>query len=139
MQSAGDVVHRFGADREAMGKLPGSECGIEREHGERHEERSEMQMRTAWTAAVAVVLGCAFGFVGSAAAGSLGTGKHFTLNIVGFSKCTMTADGVYPDCFKGNDQPGGHVIKVPLKTSQTENICATSPITDPANVTVAQL
>ncbi len=59
-----------------------------------------------------------------------GTGKHFELNVIGFANCTMTTDGVYPDCFKGNDQPGGHVIKVPLKTSQTENICETSPIAD---------
>ena len=67
------------------------------------------------------------------------SGPHYNLNIIGFSNCTMTTDGVYPDCFKGQTGPGGHVIFVPLKTSQTEDICTTSPISDPTDVTVAEL
>jgi hypothetical protein len=69
------------------------------------------------------------------------SGPHYNLNIIGFSNCTMTADGAYPDCFNGNAGPGGHVIFVPLKTSQTADICATTdPIVgDPADVTVAEL
>jgi hypothetical protein len=70
------------------------------------------------------------------------SGPHFNLNVIGFSNCTMTADGVYPDCFNGNAGPGGHVIFVPLKTSQTEDVCQTSDISDPDNdgiVTLAAL
>ena len=67
------------------------------------------------------------------------SGPHYNLNIIGFSNCTMTTDGVYPDCFKGQPGPGGNVIFVPLKTSQTEDICTTSPISDPTDVTVAEL
>lgn len=70
------------------------------------------------------------------------SGPHYNLNIVGFANCTMTTDGVYPDCFKGNDGPGGHVIFVPLKTSQTEDVCQLADISDPDNdglVTVAAL
>src|SRR5437773_4180929 len=69
------------------------------------------------------------------------SGPHYNLNIIGFSSCTMTADGVYPDCFNGDAGPGGHVIFVPLKTSQTQDICATTdPIVgDPADVTVVEL
>lgn len=90
-----------------------------------------MPKRAMRSAIVAVVMVCAFGVVGTVeGAPSNGAGKHFTLNVIGFANCTMTTDGVYPDCFKGNDQPGGHVIKVPLKTSQTEDICETSPIAD---------
>jgi len=53
-------------------------------------------------------------------------GKHFNLNIIGFAQCTKsTLDD--PDCFKGNAgdiATSGHTIFVPLKTAQTENICA---------------
>lgn len=70
------------------------------------------------------------------------SGPHYNLNIIGFANCTMTTDGVYPDCFKGTPGPGGHVIFVPLKTSQTEDVCLTDDISDPDNdglVDVAQL
>jgi hypothetical protein len=70
------------------------------------------------------------------------SGPHFNLNVIGFSNCTMTTDGVYPDCFNGNAGPGGHVIFVPLKTSQTEDVCQTADISDPDNdgiVTLAAL
>lgn len=59
------------------------------------------------------------------------SGPHYNLNIIGFSNCTMTTDGVYPDCFKGQTGPGGHVIFVPLKTSQQEDVCQTGSISDP--------
>ena len=94
-----------------------------------------MLKRGVWSAGVTFVA-CVLGFVAPASAGP---GRHFELNVIGFAQCTMTNDGDYPDCFKGNDKPGGHVIFVPLKTSQTEDICQTSPIADPANVTVAEL
>ncbi len=65
-----------------------------------------------------------------------GTGQHYELKIGGFAQCKMdpSAPGTYPDCFKGNDGPGGHVIFIPLKTTQ-ENVCQTgttlpSPITN---------
>ena len=64
-----------------------------------------------------------------------GTGPHYELKIGGFANCTMTQDGPnYPDCFRGNSGPGGHVIFIPLKTTQ-ENLCQagttlTSPITN---------
>jgi hypothetical protein len=70
------------------------------------------------------------------------SGPHFNLNIIGFANCTMTTDGVYPDCFNGNTGPGGKVIFVPLKTSQTEDVCQTADISDPDNdglVTLAAL
>ena len=70
------------------------------------------------------------------------SGPHFNLNIVGFANCTMTTAGDYPDCFKGQQGPGGHVIFVPLKTSQTEDVCQTGDISDPNNdglVTLADL
>lgn len=92
--------------------------------------------RAMWSAIVAVVMICAFGIAGTASAGP---GQHFELNVIGLAQCTMTEDGVYPDCFKGNDRPGGHVIFVPLKTSQSEDICVDSPIADPTDVTVAEL
>ncbi|HXZ44737.1 MAG TPA: hypothetical protein VEH53_07885, partial [archaeon] len=54
-----------------------------------------------------------------------GTGPHYELKIGGFANCTLTQDGPnYPDCFKGNPGPGGHVIFIPLKTTQ-ENVCQT--------------
>ena len=63
-----------------------------------------------------------------AVAGSPATGKHFNLNIIGFAQCTKDtiAD---PDCFKGNAGDivtSGHTIFVPLKTAQTEDICASN-------------
>lgn len=71
------------------------------------------------------------------------SGPHFNLNIIGFANCTMTTDGVYPDCFNGQQGPGGHVIFVPIKTSQTEEICNNpNDISDPDNdgiVTLAAL
>ena len=94
-----------------------------------------MQRRVVFTAAVAVAMGFALGTVTVANARTLGSGPHYNLNIIGFSHCTMTADGVYPDCFKGNAGPSGHVIFVPLKTSQTQDICATPDpiVADPAD------
>jgi hypothetical protein len=71
------------------------------------------------------------------------SGKHFNLNIIGFENCTMGPNDTqdYPDCFKGQDGPGGHVIFVPWKTRQTEDICETEDpiVEDPADVTVAEL
>jgi len=69
------------------------------------------------------------------------SGPHYNLNIIGFSNCTMDPDtpGVYPDCFKGSPPPGGHVIFVPLKTAQVEDICKSPDPTIPSEVTVAQL
>ena len=88
--------------------------------------------------AVATVFAAATATITSAAQPPQ-SGPHYNLNVIGFSNCTMTADGVYPDCFKGQAGPGGHVIFVPIKTSQTENICTTSPISDPTDVTVAEM
>jgi hypothetical protein len=69
------------------------------------------------------------------------SGPHYNLNVIGFAKCTMTTDGVYPDCFNGQTGPGGNVIFVPIKTSQTQDICATTDpiVADPTDVTVAEL
>jgi hypothetical protein len=67
-----------------------------------------MQRRTIFPALV-VAVGFALATGTMANAGTPGSGPHYNLNIIGFSNCTMTADGVYPNCFKGNDQPGGHV------------------------------
>ena len=63
---------------------------------------------------------------GIATAGSLKIGNHYNLNVIGFAQCTKdtTTD---PDCFNGNAgdiQTNGHTIFVPLKTAQTEDICA---------------
>ncbi len=63
-----------------------------------------------------------------------GTGPHYELKIGGFAQCKMdpsAALGTYPDCFNGNTGPGGHVIFIPLKTTQT-NVCQTgTTLTDP--------
>jgi hypothetical protein len=71
------------------------------------------------------------------------SGPHYNLNIIGFENCTMGPDDTadYPDCFKGQSGPGGHVIFVPWKTRQVEDICATDDpiVEDPADVTVAEL
>lgn len=71
------------------------------------------------------------------------SGPHYNLNIIGFENCTMSLDDTtdYPDCFKGQSGPGGHVIFVPWKTRQVEDICATDDpiVSDPTNVTVAEL
>ncbi len=61
-----------------------------------------------------------------ALAASPASGKHFNLNIIGFAQCTNN-DATNPDCFKGNAGDivtSGHTIFVPLKTAQTENLCA---------------
>ncbi len=93
-----------------------------------------------FTLSLAVIAGLVLGAATTAnAAQPPSSGPHYNLNVIGFSNCTMTTDGVYPDCFNGQDGPGGHVIFVPLKTSQQEDICTTSPISDPTNVTVAEL
>jgi hypothetical protein len=80
--------------------------------------------RNIFVIALAVILSLAL--AGIAAAESLKIGNHYNLNIIGFAKCTKnnTTD---PDCFNGNAgdiQTNGHTIFVPLKTAQTENICA---------------
>lgn len=67
------------------------------------------------------------------------SGPHYNLNVIGFSNCTMTSDTSYPDCFNGSPPPGGHVIFVPIKTFQEENICTSPAPTIPSEVTVAQL
>lgn len=69
------------------------------------------------------------------------SGPHYNLNVIGFANCTMTTDGVYPDCFNGSPGPGGNVIFVPIKTSQTQDICATTDpiVADPTDVTVMEL
>jgi len=68
-----------------------------------------------------------------------GAGPHYELKIGGFAQCKMdpSAPGTYPDCFNGNAGPGGHVIFIPLKTTQ-ENVCqAGTTLTNP--ITNAQL
>ncbi|HEX9285872.1 MAG TPA: hypothetical protein VF999_01270, partial [Thermoanaerobaculia bacterium] len=77
-----------------------------------------------FTLSLAVIAGLVLGAATTAnAAQPPSSGPHYNLNVIGFSNCTMTTDGVYPDCFNGQDGPGGHVIFVPLKTSQQEDIC----------------
>ncbi len=69
-----------------------------------------------------------------------GTGPHYELKIGGFAQCKMdpsAPDGTYPDCFNGNPGPGGHVIFIPLKTTQT-NVCQTGT-TLPTTITNADL
>jgi hypothetical protein len=96
-----------------------------------------MEKRAVFTILVPVATVLALGTVTNVDARTPGSGPHYNLNIVGFANCTMTADGVYPDCFKGNDQPGGHVIFVPVKTTQ-ENVCQEgTTLTEP--ITAAQL
>jgi len=81
---------------------------------------------------LAIVLGIALAAPTFAAPQPPQSGPHFNLNIMGFANCTMTTDGVYPDCFNGNAGPNGHVIFVPIRTSQTEDICdETADISDP--------
>ena len=64
-----------------------------------------MQRRVGFSAAVAVAMGFALGTATAANARTPGSGPHYNLNIIGFSHCTMTADGVYPECFKGMTSP----------------------------------
>ena len=70
------------------------------------------------------------------------TGKHFNLNIIGFAQCTKNSE-TDPDCFKGNAgdiQTSGHTIFVPLRTAQTEDICASDDsIMPPAMYDIAWL
>lgn len=64
------------------------------------------------------------------------TGKHFSLNIIGFAQCTKK-DTTDPDCFKGNAgdiQTSGHTIFVPLKTAQTVDICASDDSIMPTEI-----
>ena len=74
------------------------------------------------------ILTAAFALSNAAFAQEGYNGNHFNLNIIGFAQCTKsTADD--PDCFKGNagDIPtSGDTIFVPLKTAQSENICASA-------------
>jgi len=56
------------------------------------------------------------------------SGGHYNLNIIGFAQCqkNTTTD---PNCFNGNAgdiQTNGHTLFVPLKTAQTEDICASN-------------
>jgi len=90
------------------------------------------------TVFLAIVFVIAFAASASAAQPP-SSGPHYNLNVIGFSNCTMTTDGVYPDCFKGNPGPGGNVIFIPLKTSQTEDICTSPAPPDNSLVTLAQL
>jgi hypothetical protein len=92
---------------------------------------------------LAVIVGVVLAVGTAYAAQPASSGPHFNLNIIGFENCTMDPEtpGVYPDCFKGQDGPGGHVIFVPWKTAQVEDICATEDpiVEDPTDVTVAEL
>ena len=91
-----------------------------------------MQRRLRFTIALTMATVSTLAMATAASARTLGSGPHFNLNIIGFSNCTMTVDGVYPDCFKGTDRPGGHVIFVPLKTTQ-EDVCEDgTTLTDPS-------
>jgi len=71
-----------------------------------------------------LVLALTFALTGIASAGSLKIGNHFNLNIIGFANCIKNGT-VDPDCYKGaGDDSQGHTIFVPLKTAQTEDLCA---------------
>ena len=100
-----------------------------------------MEKRAVFAVLVAVAMVFAVGLVTTANAVQPDqSGPHYNLNIIGFANCTMNATdpaGTYPDCFKGNDGPGGHVIFIPLKTKQTENICE-DPVADPTTVATLQ-
>jgi hypothetical protein len=93
---------------------------------------------------LAVIVGVVLAVGTASASQPASSGPHFNLNIIGFENCTMDPDtpGVYPDCFKGQDGPGGHVIFVPWKTAQTEDVCDLNDISDPDDdtfVTVGDL
>jgi len=97
-----------------------------------------MKNRAMLAILVAVAMVCSLGIAATAnAVQPGGTGTHYELKIIGFANCTMdptAPEGTYPDCFKGQAGPGGHVIKIPLKTLQ-EDVCdigtkLPSPITN---------
>jgi len=100
-----------------------------------------MEKRAVFAILVAVAMVLAVGLVTTAnAVQPDSSGQHYNLNIIGFANCTMNATdpaGTYPDCFNGNDGPGGHVIFIPLKTKQTENICQ-DPVGGPTTVATLQ-
>lgn len=90
-----------------------------------------MEKRAMFAILVAVAMVFGVGLVTTAnAVPKDGAGPHYNLNIVGFANCTMTTDGVYPDCFNGQSGPGGHVIFIPLRTSQTTDLCTTDDLPD---------
>jgi hypothetical protein len=72
-----------------------------------------MQRRAVFTIAVATAMLFALGTATTAHARTPGSGPHYNLNIIGFSNCTMTADGVYPDCFTELSREGG-TLPAPL-------------------------
>lgn len=95
--------------------------------------RADMKKRTVFAMLLAIAMVFGVERIASAAQPDH-SGPHYNLNIIGFANCKMQADGVYPDCFNGQPGPGGHVIFVPLKTTQ-ENVCLdgtrlTEPITN---------
>ncbi len=97
-----------------------------------------MEKRVVFVVVVAVAMVLAVGLVTTAnAVQPPQSGPHYNLNIIGFANCTMTTDGVYPNCFNGQTGPGGNVIFVPLKTAQTENIC-NDPVAGPTTVATLQ-
>jgi len=98
-----------------------------------------MEKRAVFAFLVAVAMVLAVGAATTAnAEPQNGAGQHYELKIGGFANCTMTQDGPnYPDCFKGNTGPGGHVIFIPLKTTQTD-VCQTGTTLD-IPITNAQL
>jgi len=91
-----------------------------------------MEKRAVFAILVAVAMVLAVGLATTANADQPGgTGPHYELKIAAFANCTMTQDGpAYPDCFKGNDGPSGHVIFIPIKTSQEEDLCSDGTILD---------
>jgi hypothetical protein len=104
------------------------------------ERRRDVERRAAFAMLMAIAMVCSLGIATTASAEQPGgTGKHYELNIAAFANCTMTtADGTYPDCFNGNTGPGGHVIFIPVKTAQEEDLCQDGTIlTEP--ITNAQL
>jgi len=88
-----------------------------------------MEKRAVFAFLVAVAMVLAVGAATTAnAEPQNGAGQHYELKIGGFANCTMTDDGVYPDCFNGQGGPGGHVIFIPIKTSQTTDLCTTEDL-----------
>jgi hypothetical protein len=99
------------------------------------ERRINMEKGTFFAILLTVAIVLSLGSATTANAGQPDqSGPHYNLNIIGFANCKMEADGVYPDCFKGQDGPGGAWDSVPLKTTQEnarqDGTSLTEPITN---------
>jgi len=91
-----------------------------------------MEKRAVFAVLMAVAMVFAVGLATTAnAVPEDGAGPHYNLNIAAFANCEMEGPGDYPDCFKGNTGPGGHVIFIPIKTSHTTDLCATNDANSP--------